>query len=555
MPKSSGFRNTYTSQFVPLPLEQFARTNELNQAKQDEQAAQLAETDDALWKIKGIADEDNAKIGEIKSGFEKASSDLVNKDLTRKENQDAVRGLIKGVARDKDLNTIMTNTGRYQEYLKNREDSIKAGTYQDYNDAGAFSIADYAKSGGYKSGKSIDPTIYKYENVRPVQEQFVDDMSANGSDILKKVGETFYTDGFKGITKNQAFNRVRESFGQYIGTTAANQEARRYDMMVRQGSINPKKLSKEDFLFKGLLDAGLEKVYGVSNTGSAAALNTDRKEKEEAANLGTFASEGQNTLLSGGYSFDFDKDGNIEGSGKSLLEHYKEDGNPGSAIMNWIFDKTPGNNPKDQQGKLISIAAKLNGKTPEEYFNSKAGPDVKLATTFKTLPTKTADAYQKQFFNPATGTGVFNNVPVMNAKTGEKGTLVEILRQAADRGELLNNKGESLSLSKNPTAGEVKNILREAGVGIKGESPSNYFSPKSLMLGIGNLEVLWDRTNNMNPDVVKALEKNGELTPRQVMEHKYEKIKVVPEIEGDEIHYFDDSSGKVMSEKLSNIKL
>jgi len=570
-PVSSGFRNTYTSQFVPLPLEIFAKSAEKAQATQDKTIAEMGQTEDALWKVKGVADADNEYINNIKTGFEGTASELANKDLTQRENQDAVKGLIKGVSRDKDLNTIMSNTAKYQEWQKNKEDMIKAGNYHPANDAGQATYEDYAKNGGYKSGKTIDSNIYKYEDARPVQEQYFNNLASLGQDQLGKVGETFYKYGYEGISSGRVNKQAQEAISSYMSTPAAQQEGRMYDLGVKQGSINPKKQSKGDYIFSNFLNAGMERAGMSFKSGIADAKNADNKEKKEAANLGTFASEGQNTLLSGGYdlSNDFNSDGTFKGSGKTLTEHYKETGNPGSAIMHWIGDHSLGNDPKDQQKKLITIAAKLNGKSPQEYYNTKAGPDVKLATTFKTLPTKTADAYQKQFFNPTTGTGVFNNAPVMNVKTGEKGTLTEILRQASDRGDLKyrNSKGEvvTLKLSKNPTIEEIQSTMKEIGVGIKGESPSNYFSPKSLMLGIGNQEILWDRTNNMNPDVVKALEKNGELTPRQVMEHKYEKIKLAPEIEGDEIHYWSDipiynaKTGKsapgIATEKLSNIKL
>ena len=200
MPVSSNFRNTYSSQFVPLPLEQFARTNELNQAKQDSQVAQLEQTDDALWKVKGIADADNEYLAGFKTSFESAAGSLVNKDLTQRENQDNVKALVKGVARDKDLSTIMVNASKYQEWQENVAAAKKDGTYTRENDLGEASFRQYAANGGYKSGAGIDSTVIKYSEERPVMEKSFDNMGENGSDAIKQAGEVFYKDGWKGIT-------------------------------------------------------------------------------------------------------------------------------------------------------------------------------------------------------------------------------------------------------------------------------------------------------------------------------------------------------------------
>lgn len=565
-PVSSDFQQTYVSQYVPLPLEQFARAQAKADYTQSQQEDYLQKASNATWDIHAL-EPDRQKLAELQSSFDSTADKLSNTDLTRRENQDLAKAAIQQISRDKDLATIMSNAAIAREYAKVKDEMIKAGTYQEYNDMFKNSYDNYVKNGGYKSGLGLDATIHKYSEERPKMEEYFNNMGENGADTLGKAGETYYKLGWEGISKDRITNklgtgRAQEAFESYYQTPEGQQAARRFNYLKQ---TNPKyakqfKGGAAEYVFKEFLDAGLERVHGKSTSGLAAAMNDERKRAQEEANLGTFSSTGQNTVLGGGFQFsddDYDEQGNFTGSGKSLIDVFKNNINPDNTPINWFTNKDFNKaSEKDQRKLLVHAAARLNGKTDKEYFEQHAGESVKLTTSFKTIPTKKADAYQKQFFNPATGTGVFDNATVIS--NGEQMKLTEFLRRKSEEGELTDSKGDKIKLSDKPTVSEVREALKKAGVGIKGQFNPNYQSPLSFNLGIGNQEVTWDRTNGMNEAQVKALIKSGELTPRQIAEYKFERIKTSPEIEGEGddavIHYFDDATGQILAEKLKNIK-
>jgi len=133
-PISSNFEQTYVSQFVPLPLAQFARANEKNQAIQDNQVAQAVDTSDALWKIAPFDANDKEYTDKLRTGYDEVAQKLTSKDLTQKENQAQVKDLIKNTTRDPTLNHILSVNSERAQYEKNKADMIKNNTYQPFND-------------------------------------------------------------------------------------------------------------------------------------------------------------------------------------------------------------------------------------------------------------------------------------------------------------------------------------------------------------------------------------------------------------------------------------
>ena len=525
-PVSSGFRNTYQSQFVPLPLEIFARANERDQKTQDEFQAQADNKSDELWKLQTVAKEDKEYTDAIKNSYDQIASQLVNTNLTQKENQDAVRDLIKNTKRDPALNTIMSNTAKYQEWQKNRSEMIKTNNYHPFNDAGQATFEDYARSGGYKSGKTIDPNIYKYEDSEPARKQYFDDIQKLGSETIARVGDQWYKNGVDGISEARIGKQAHAAISSYMGTTAAAQDGREYDYMLRQGQVNPKKLSRDKYILDKFITTGMERAGLSTTTGRAAALTANAKDKKEDFSFGTLQTQGQNTLATGGYKFDdsdYDKSGNFTGSGKSMIQAWKSNSSVGSAITDYFTSKDFNNaDPKDQRKSLLQAAAKLNGMDAKTYVNSKAGPDTKISTTFHSLPTRQQSAADKQFYDMQRNTGVFNNMPVMDLTTGAKGSMTEILRQLSENGELKNSKGEEIKLSDNPTIGEVQQALGQ-GVGVLGKQDPNHFSAKSYVVGIGGRNIAIDMTygGTQLHDVDK----------KDIQKAEYERLKVSPEID------------------------
>jgi hypothetical protein len=492
-PISSGFRNTYQSQFVPLPLEQFAKTNELNQAKQDAEVQILNNTSDAAWKLKGIADADNEYINGIRSTVDNAASDLSNKDLTQRENQDAVRGLIKTISRDKDLNTIMANKAKYDEYQKSKEEAEKAGTYQAYNDNFIPSYNAYAKGGGYKSGKALDTTIHKYSEERPKIEEYFNNMGEDGADQLGKIGETYYKYGFEGVSKAKATNRAAQAFDSYLTTPEGQQGLRRFNYLKANNPSAVKGIkSPSEYVFNQFLDAGLERVHGKSTSGLAAALNDEtkaKKEKEADTNLfaGTESTESPSSLQNG-RKFEFDDKGQIKGSGQGFFHHMMKDydaTDPLKFIREWKNDSSL-SEEENADAKHILTGAKLNGVTPQQYnehFDKTWHAVVPKPLIGKALE-QNNDAFRKE------GSGLWSNIVLNNTKTGEKGlNFVDAVRKLADE--------KGLSLPRDPTknAKAWNQALDDLGVRVTGAYAPNRNSARSIEIKIGGNTFAGDLTN------------------------------------------------------------
>ena len=496
-PVSSNFRNTYTSQFVPLPLEQFAKTNELNQARQDSEVAQLSNTSDAGHKISGAAKEDNEYVASKLVEFDTASGQLANMDLTRRENQDAAKSLVRNLSRDKDLLTIISNRAKVDEYQKNLAESKKDGTYHPANDIGMLSINDYSASGGYKSGKSIDPSIYKYQNTRPVKEEFFNNMGENGSDSIKQAGEVFYKDGFKGITEGRVNKRAMQAYQGYAATTAADQDRREYDYGVRTGTINPKSTSREAYVFKGFLDAGLERVHGVSDSGRAAALNVDKdkkekkakeekeeKEKKEGLNLfGNLPTAETPSTMFNGYNVEFDDKGQIKGSGRPFSEVWKESSGVVDFFKRAVGDTRP-NDEEKMRHINVEAGAKLNNMSPKAYadiYNRPSHMVVKEPLVGKALTDNT-----KALFNG--GAGLWSGLNIRNNDTGDSNmTFIDAMKKVAD------NKGISMP-DPESSPDKFAEFVKSSGISITGLATPNEFSLKPVIFTVAGNEFVADLT-------------------------------------------------------------
>lgn len=483
-PISSGFRNTYSSQFVPLPLEQFAKTNELNQAKQDAEVATLGQTSDAAWKLSGIADADNEYIKQIRNNFDAAASDLTNKDLTQRDNIDAAKALVRNVSRDKDLATIMNNKAKYDEYVKNKEEMIKNGNYHVANDNGLLTINDYAKNGGYKSGKSIDPTIYKYEDARPVQEQYFNNLASLGQDQVGKIGDTFYKYGYEGISEGRIGKQASDAIKSYMSTPAAAQEGRMYDLAVRQGSINPKKVSKQSYIFDNFLNAGMERAGMSFKSGLAEAKNADTKAKAEAENLFTGALNTETpSTLTNGRKFEFSEDGKLKGSGQGFVKSFEKNGWSWNTVADWWNDESL-NEDESKDAKHITLGAKLNGVSEAEY--AKKYDTTSHMKVDKPLIGKALKDNNQVLFNG--GAGIWSTLNVMNTTTGERNmNFQDAMQKIADE------KGISLPNPDSKPA-EYGEALQKMGVSIIGQANPNEFSTKPIIFTVGNNKFAADMT-------------------------------------------------------------
>lgn len=569
-PLAADIQNNYVSQFVPLPLELFARANERNQAVQDNQVAQASQTSDALWKINPIDANDKQYTDALRNGFDSAAQELSTKDLTQKENQDQVKGLIKNTTKDPTLNHIISAASAYAQYTTNKADMIKNNTYKEYNDTAGMSFQDYSAKGGYKSGIQPTSDIYKYEDSEPTRKQFFDDMQKLGSETVGRVGDQWYKNGIDGISEERIGKQAHAAIYSYMGTTAAAQDGREYDLMRRQSNpknltkngelmgANGRPMSKEKYILDKFITSGMERAGLSTTTGRAQAKTDAAKAKKEEANLGTFASEGQNTNLGGGYDLAdrFDTTtGEFKGHGKGFFQTVKEGSWTPAGIYKSVVAAANDTsmNPadaEDAQMTKVTVAAKLNGKRPVDYYNQHAGADVKQFTLFDTLPKKKQEAYQNQIFNEF-GSGVFDNMTAIDPVTGEKGKFSELLRKSLKDNPVLDSKGKPLSLDSTPTNAQVVSLVKAGVISLKGENKPNRFSAKSLMLGFGNKELMLDRTNNGK--LTSQLLSTGQLTKREVDESNVEAIKAEPKIEMENgkqyIHYWHDEPRQVYNAK------
>lgn len=568
-PVSSNFEQTYVSQFVPLPLAQFARANEKNQAVQDTQVAQASQTSDALWKISPVDANDKQYTDALRNGFDETAKSLSNTDLTQKENQDKVRGLIKNTTRDPTLNGIIAVSSARAQYEQNMSDMKKNNTYKEYNDIAGMSFQEYSANGGYKSGIRPTSDIYKYEDSEPTRKQYFDDMQKLGSETVHRVDDQWYKNGEDGISEARIGKQAHAAIYSYMGTTAAAQDGREYDLMRRQSDpknltkdgqlkdVNGNAMSRNKYILDKFITTGMERAGISTTTGRAQAKTDAAKQKREEANLGTFASEGQPTSLGGGYDFTdgFEANGEFKGSGKGYLQTIKEGSWTPEGIVRSITMAANDNslnpaNAKDKQAELVTLAARLNGMKPVDYYAKHAGTDVKQFTLFNTLPKKKQEAYQAQIFNEF-GSGVFDNMTAIDPVTGDKGKFTELLRKALKNNPVLDSKGKPLSLDDTPTNAQIVSMVKSGSIGLKGENKPNRYSPKSLMVGVGNKEIMLDRTNNGK--LTRYLLSTGQLTQREVAEGNVEAIKSAPRIEEEGgkkyIHYWHEKPRQFYNSK------
>lgn len=557
-PISSNFEQTYVSQFVPLPLSQFARSQSRQQETQDNEVNTLSQTSDAAWKLSGIAKEDNDKIAEIRKSFDEVSSQLANRDLTQRENQEVARSLVKGVTRDKDLQTILSNKAKYDEYQKNKEEAIKNNTYQRFNDNGETTLNDYIRGGGYKSGKSIDPTIYKYEDTRPVRERLVDDMKANGQDIVAKFGDTFYKDGIEGVSKSQAYQTAKASLGEYLQTTAGAQDIREFQYMQRTNPKNKQlqNMDASDYVFSKILTAANERVYSKSSTGLAEAKNAEAKTKKEEQNVfdGILNTETPSTLANG-RAIKFKEDGSIDGSGQGFVDAFKKHGFSLKTISSWWNDDSL-NEDEAKDAKYITTGAKLNGVTPAQYaqiYNNTSHMKVE-----KPLIGKALRDNNQVLFNG--GAGVWSQLNVMDTKTGERNmNFVSAIQKLADekglRFKIDGSDGEKLpDPNKNP--GGFSDALKQMGVSITGIANPNEFSLKPVIFTVGNNSFAADMTFGGKQLPYKTAAENQKAQDIANFDRLEKGQQVVEkDSKGNDVIYFKDiKTGQIKHKLVKDLK-
>lgn len=540
-PVSSGIRNTYQSQFVPLPLEQFARAASYAQGKQDEYTLGLENQDDANFKLKGVVDSDNEKLSEIRKGFHEAATSLAGVDLSQRDNQKAARDLVRGIAKDKDLERINYNYAQHQEYLKLHEEMAKGGNYQAYNDEYLQQLEDYDKKGGYKSGKLLNPIIHKYEDTRPVQEKYFNDMGESGADALRQAGEVYYKDGWKGISEGRVNARAKQAFDSYAGTTAAAQDVREYNYLKKNGSI-PKGMDAQEFVFKRFLDAGLERVHGVSSSDRASALNKDKEDKSLWNNI--LSTETPSTLT-GGMKIEFDDKGQVKGSGKSWGELWKESSNPGDFISK-LFTDTRQSSEEEKAFKHINLGAKLNGVTPQEYasiYDTTSHMKVEKPLVGKALRDNT-----QALFNG--GAGIWSSLNVMNTTTGERNmNFLTAIEKLADE------KGFDVP-DPNEKPEEFSKLLKTMGVSITGEANPNEFSTKPIIFTVGENSFAADMSfgGKVNPYKTEAENQKALELANLDRLNKGQQVVEKDSKGNDIIYYKDIKTGKITHKLVKELK-
>lgn len=538
-PIASDIQNNYVSQFVPLPLEIFARANQKNQSIQDDQVAQENQTSDALWKIQPIANEDKEYTNSLRTGFDDAAKLLSGTDLTQKENQDKVRDLIKNTSRDPTLGGIVARSSEYAEWQKNKSDMQKAGTYTPENDMGAASFRNYAANGGYKSGLTIDSTVIKYTEERPVMEKFFDNVGDDGGDIMRQVGQTYYNDGFKGITAGKINSRALAAYQGYASTPEAQQGKRRFALLSPKAQASFKG-GADEYVFKQFLDAGLERVHQTTSSGRASALNDDRKEKkadakekEEKTNLfnGMASNEIPSTLFDG-MEVEYDSKGKLVGDGRGVFANIKEavssgNYNPIDMYTNWKND-TRYSDDQNTRLKSVMVGAALSGVSDKKYaahFDKTWTPVLD-----KVLVGTAIKANNDAFMNG--GAGVWSHMVVSKDGKGSMG-LIEALQQSFD----------NVPDPRKDAAG-FKEFLKTNDVQVTGSYRPNLLSAKPIEITINRTTFAADLTGGgRNMEVFKdvAERKAAMLAHNQAKLNAGQQIEEI-DSKGNTVIYFKNLS-------------
>lgn len=495
-PQSSEFMQTYVSQYVQPPMEMYMKGLAMKQDKQDKTNLAVEKVGDALYAMKGVATADNEKLAEVNKAFAETADSLTKKDLTTHDAQGDVKGLIKGISRDPDLLRIRSNRAKYDDFQENYTKMLQSGKEVSQSSLwrAQKELADYEAAGGYKSGKTLSNLQAKEQvNVRPVQEQYFDNIPQSGGDTLAKLGETYYNNGWKGITDSTINSRAMSAYSGYSRTAAAQQEREDYEMLAHQGALpkgpNGKTITKEEYVFKNFLDAGLERVGGVSTSGYASAANAEHKRsKEEKDYSQHFMLTEASPMFTNGRKPKFDAKGNVEGSGNTGFWTSLVNGD----LSKWWNDKTPNAEESRDWGNMM-LYSKLSGKTHEQAYNEMERMRHIPVQTFKDK--KSHDYANEVFFSPSRNAGAYANMQVIDLEKGQKGVnFVEYLRQSAANGKVTNSKGEPLTLSDNPTGQEIQKFMSEAGVQVMGKTKPNYLTADGFALNINGKSVIIDNT-------------------------------------------------------------
>lgn len=558
-PLAADIQNNYVSQYVPLPLEQFARAQAKQEATQNMYEGAVTQQQDANWKLSGVADEDNNYIKGLRDSFDEVAGQLVNRDLTQKVNQDAAKDLVKGVSRDNTLGTILANKSRYDEWQKNKAEMVKNNTYQPFNDAGQATYEDYVRSGGYKSGKSITPDIFKYEDSEPVRKQFFDDLQKLGSESIARIGDQWYKNGVDGISEARIGTQANAAIKSYMATTAAAQDGREYDYMVRNadpktltkdGSLkdaNGKPFNRDKYILDKFLTTGLERAGLSYTTGRAAAMTANAKDKkEETSNLweNVVNTETPGTL-SNGREIKFTKDGQIDGSGLGIVDSFKKNGFTMKTISDWWNDDRA-NEEESKDYKHIITGAKLNNVTPEEY--SKVYNTTSHMVVRKPLIGKDLRDNNEVLFNG--GAGIWSTLNVMNTTTGEKNmNFVDAINKIADK-----NGWDMPDPTKNPA--EFSKFMKDNGVSIIGQAEPNEFSTKPVIFTVGGDKIAADMTFGGTIKPYKTTKENQDAETKA----NYDKLQKGQQIlekdsKGNDVIYFKDiKTGEIKHKLVKDLK-
>jgi len=285
-------RSGYQSQFVAkkLPADLLMRGLAGKQKKYDTTAEQMNIFRDEDIEAFGADDTAYAKQ-KVKARNEFLDS-MMNEDLGSSEAIMKYKNFVRDFKNDEGLKIVAKGLADHRARQKNKAAAIKNKTHyaeQTYKDDAAE--IEYARpgSGGGLAGLSINPNITPGTDLRTAIEPMFNNLSADGRENLKFLGETAYKNGWKGVTDEKILGAAQGGFELFMRSLPGQQASNLYNMSLDRGAVetNPetgKPITETQWMLKQMLGVGSEKMFMTTTTNKDQAFNTEygrlQKEKE-----------------------------------------------------------------------------------------------------------------------------------------------------------------------------------------------------------------------------------------------------------------------------------
>lgn len=276
-------RSQRVSQFVPnqLPAEFLMKMAASKQGRQD-QARSTMLKQQMEFDQEALIAQDKEYVKGKKQELDSFIGDRFNQDLTQPGQQAEILSYLTNLKKDKGLAAVASHNKDVRRFKEEIRELKKKGLYSSELEEEALDeFNDYVRSGVFDeevnfSGLSIPELLDKNKKKKTYFDDMIiekNDYPLAASQFLANnkinLGETFNDSLMKvthsGIKPERIKNAVELGFPDYVQSAEGKQELMMYNNAVRNGRIDPRRVTPTDYIKNKMLLAGLERA-GVSTT-------------------------------------------------------------------------------------------------------------------------------------------------------------------------------------------------------------------------------------------------------------------------------------------------